>query len=487
MPDIFISYRREDSSGHAGRLFDGIRERFGDESVFMDVTDIRPGDDFVTALDAALALCGVVLVVIGPQWLTCTDPSGRRRLDDPGDHLRIEIAHALRGKARVIPVLVRGARLPAEHELPDDLKALVRRQAQEISDSRWSFDADQLIGIIETALGTAERTDRAPVTAAAAFPRGGWLRIVASVAVLFFLIALTSHLKWFGPARQDAGVSAPGSTVNDPNLRGSDSRNATAPSARVPPGSEVRAGDVVFRVLGGFVTRDADVNDLRLYLRATNVGGRYGVNIWPDSFRLVAANQTIVPEEAPIETLPMQSSRDLWVTFKVPAGAADVQLRVGDVGKQTSNIPLDLRSAGSAVADKPAQRWRPTTDIQTTLQKRVGPVILEIDGMRLAHVADAVPPLQPEELMLTIKVRVKNVGGQYGYLVNGDDFRLIVDEVPLAPKKFPIEVVNHQASLTSEVVFVIPGTAVKAALQIGKLDVEPIQVPLDLSAARQLR
>ena len=125
MPDIFISYRREDSSGHAGRLFDGIRDRFGDESVFMDVTDIRPGDDFVTALDAALALCGVVLVVIGPQWLMCTDASGRRRLDDPGDHLRIEIAHALHGKARVIPVLVRGARMPAEHELPDDLKALV--------------------------------------------------------------------------------------------------------------------------------------------------------------------------------------------------------------------------------------------------------------------------------------------------------------------------------------------------------------------------
>ncbi len=486
MPDIFISYRREDSSGHAGRLFDGIRDRFGDESVFMDVTDIRPGDDFVTALDAALALCGVVLVVIGPQWLMCTDASGRRRLDDPGDHLRIEIAHALHGKARVIPVLVRGARMPAEHELPDDLKALVRRQAQEISDSRWSFDAHQLIRTVETALGTTTRTDRAPATVAAAFPRGGWLRIAAPVAVLFFLIALTSYLKWFGPARQDANVSAPESTLNDPIRRRSDSRNATDPPARVPPGGEARAGDVVFKVLGGLVTREVDVNAVRLYVRATNVGARYGINIWSDSFRLVAGDETIVPEDAPTELLPMQSSMDLWVTFKVPASAAAVQLQVGDVGKQTSKVPLDLRSAGSAVADEPAPRWRPSTEIQTTLQKRVGPVVFDIEGLRLEHVADGVPPLQPEELTLTIRVRLKNVGAQYGYLVSGDEFRLIVDDVPLAPKKSPVELVKYQASLTSEIVFVIPGTALKVALQMGNLDAEPIQVPLDLSPARQL-
>src|SRR5262245_40831816 len=101
-PDIFISYRREDSSGHAGRLFDCIRDRFGDDSVFMDVTDISAGDDFPRALDSALASCRVVLVVIGKEWLTCTNASGRRRLDDPEDHLRMEVAHALRSDARVI-------------------------------------------------------------------------------------------------------------------------------------------------------------------------------------------------------------------------------------------------------------------------------------------------------------------------------------------------------------------------------------------------
>src|SRR5437868_4454874 len=164
MPDIFISYRRGDSAGHAGRLFDSVRERFGDESVFMDVTDIRPGDDFVTALDSALASSRIVLAVIGPDWLTCTSADGRRRLDDPGDHLRLEIAHALRGHAQVIPVLVRGARMPVDTELPDEVKALARRQAHEISDSRWSYDTGQLVRIIENTVGKPARLDqRGPV------------------------------------------------------------------------------------------------------------------------------------------------------------------------------------------------------------------------------------------------------------------------------------------------------------------------------------
>jgi hypothetical protein len=151
---------------------------------------------------------------------------------------------------------------------------------------------------------------------------------------------------------------------------------------------------------------------------------------------------------------------------------------VGDVGKQTSKIPLDLRSAGSAVADKPAPGWRSSTEIPTTLRKAVGPLVFEIDGMRLEHLADAVPPLQPEELVLTIKVSLTNVGAQYGYAVSSDEFRLIVDDVPLAPTESPVQLLNHQASLTSEVVFVIPGTAVKTVLQIGNLDAEPIRVPL---------
>jgi len=479
MPGIFISYRREDSSGHAGRLFDGIRARFGDEAVFMDVTDIRPGDDFVTVLDDALALCRVVLAVIGPEWLTCTDASGRRRLDDPGDHLRIEIAHALSAKVHVIPVLVRSARMPAEHELPDDLKPLARRQAQEISDSRWPFDAAQLVRTIETALGTTVATPRAHL----------WPRLVVPASVFLVLLALLGYLKWSNrepTLSQDASVKEPGSASSDPISREAESRAPTpSPPARLLPGGEARAGSVAFKVLGGLVTRQADANVIRLYVRATNVGARYGVNIGSHSFRLVLGDETIVPDDAThYGVLPMQSSADFWVTFKVPAGAAHMQIQVGDVGKQTSTIPLDLQSARSGAADKPAPKWRSATEIPTALQKRVGPLVFDIDGMRLEHIADAVPPLQPEQLMLTIKFHVKNVGEQYGYGISNDEFRLIVDEVPLAPTEATSQVLNYQASLTTEVVFVIPGTATKVVLQLGKLDAEPVRVPLDLSAAR---
>lgn len=145
MPGIFISYRREDTAGHAGRIFDRLREKFGRDKVFMDVSGIEPGLDFVEAIDRAVGSCDVLLVIIGKKWLTCNDASGKRRLDDPKDFIRLETATALRRDIRVIPVLVQDAVMPGEGELPDDLKKLARRQATEISDTHWDSDTEQLI------------------------------------------------------------------------------------------------------------------------------------------------------------------------------------------------------------------------------------------------------------------------------------------------------------------------------------------------------
>ena len=107
---IFISYRRTDSEGEAGRLFDDLVRAFGEDSVFMDVPDISPGLDFRQAIDDNVASCGVLLAVIGPQWVTATDRSGKRRIDDDSDFVRLEAASALARKIPVIPVLVYGAR-----------------------------------------------------------------------------------------------------------------------------------------------------------------------------------------------------------------------------------------------------------------------------------------------------------------------------------------------------------------------------------------
>ncbi len=145
MPGIFISYRREDTAGHAGRIFDRLKERFGRDKVFMDVAGIEPGVDFVEAIDQAVGSCDVLLVIIGKKWLTCTDASGKRRLDDPKDFIRLETATALRRDIRVIPVLVQDAAMPGDGDLPDELKKLARRQATEISDTHWDTDTGQLI------------------------------------------------------------------------------------------------------------------------------------------------------------------------------------------------------------------------------------------------------------------------------------------------------------------------------------------------------
>jgi hypothetical protein len=149
---IFISYRRDDSAGYAGRLFDHLAARFGARNVFMDIDTIQPGDDFRKAIENAVGTCEVVLVMIGRQWLHARDPQEQRRLDDPGDWVRAEIASALANpRVRVIPVLVRGAAMPAIHELPEDIKELSWRNAIELSDHRFQYDASKLIGVIERA------------------------------------------------------------------------------------------------------------------------------------------------------------------------------------------------------------------------------------------------------------------------------------------------------------------------------------------------
>ncbi len=149
MPVIFISYRREDSAGHAGRLFDRLREKFGRDNVFLDVVGIDAGVDFVETLDKAVGSCDVLLAVIGREWLTCCDKQGRRRLDDPNDFIRAEISAALKRDVRVVPVLVEGAEMPPTDALPEELKRLTRRQAVEIRDSRWDADVEALIAALE--------------------------------------------------------------------------------------------------------------------------------------------------------------------------------------------------------------------------------------------------------------------------------------------------------------------------------------------------
>lgn len=154
MQGIFISYRRQDSQSAAGRLADSLKEQLPEAAVFRDVETIEAGVDFVNAINTALGSCGVVLVVIGPRWVSIQDAAGRRRLDDAGDYIRVEVATALaRADVRVIPVLVDGATMPDPEALPADLQPLARRNALELTDKRWDYDVAQLVTTLRRALG----------------------------------------------------------------------------------------------------------------------------------------------------------------------------------------------------------------------------------------------------------------------------------------------------------------------------------------------
>lgn len=152
MSRIFINYRRDDSAPYAGRLFDHLSAHFGPDKIFMDIDTIKPGVDFVEVIEKAVATTNALLVVIGKQWLTIADENGKRRLDDPRDFVRLEIATALNRNVRVIPVLVDKAKMPQAEELPDALVRLARRNALEISNERFSYDVGKLISTLEDVL-----------------------------------------------------------------------------------------------------------------------------------------------------------------------------------------------------------------------------------------------------------------------------------------------------------------------------------------------
>ena len=149
---IFINYRRGDDPGHTGRLFDRLLDVFERERLFLDVDDIAPGVDFIRVLDERLTECDVVLAVIGKGWIDARDATGARRLDDPHDFVRIEIAAALSQGKRVIPVLVGEAQMPRPDELPESLRPLARRNAVRLTHEQFHADVQGLIKAIQQAL-----------------------------------------------------------------------------------------------------------------------------------------------------------------------------------------------------------------------------------------------------------------------------------------------------------------------------------------------
>lgn len=185
MTALFISYRRKDSAASAGRLYDRLAPTF--EHVFKDVDNIRPGEDYRVKLNEAIDRSDVVLVIIGPDWLTITGADGRRRLDHPEDFVRYEIEQSLATGKFVIPVLVDGAVMADDQDLPPSIRQLSFLHAAVVEqDPDFHRDVDRLIAVIKEQMGPGDAPGQA--TAAPRDRRSRrWLLVAAALLVLILV------------------------------------------------------------------------------------------------------------------------------------------------------------------------------------------------------------------------------------------------------------------------------------------------------------
>lgn len=236
MSRIFISYRREDTLTYADRLQEDLGEHYGPDEIFRDLDTIEPGIDFVSAIDRALSQTEIMLVLIGPEWL---GSEGRRRLHQPGDYVRIEIAAGLRrSNVRVIPVLVGGAAMPSGQQLPEEIAALSRRNAFEIMDSRWRADRAELLRQLDRWLDPADRLRRLRKPAAIA---------AALVVAVIGVVLLVSLVRDPGDDSAEPTTTPPVETAPP----GETETTPTTPTTPVVPPGELAWTGSAASVLGG--------------------------------------------------------------------------------------------------------------------------------------------------------------------------------------------------------------------------------------------
>jgi len=250
MASIFISYRREDTGGHAGRLCDRLTARFGGDRVFMDIQDIHPGQNFATSIEDTVATCDCVIAVIGPRWVETV----QKRAQSAEDFVRHEIAAALKRHVTIVPVLVGGARMPAAVDLPPELSELSFLNALEIRDERFDRDVVEL----ETFLAnTLHLGDKPPGAATSGVTR----RTAVGIALATIVVAVGGYfmLRPTPKPADDRPAPAP------PPIEGdwiAEMQKAGQPRFRIRLHFE-RVGDV----LGGMVqypTGDGPMHDVKL-------------------------------------------------------------------------------------------------------------------------------------------------------------------------------------------------------------------------------
>jgi len=192
---IFISYRRDDSAFAAGRIHDWLKRELPDWTIYFDISSISAGENFRAVIEKSINQSGIMLAIIGKDWIGNLNSSRDPRIYDVNDVVRFEIASALSSGLRVIPVLVNDARMPQASSLPPEIQPLALRNAAEIRHSRFDDDLRNLISglakeyIAKPPSGVSRNIRRKLKLFAAGFSGA-----ILSLSLLFGALAIQFHL-----------------------------------------------------------------------------------------------------------------------------------------------------------------------------------------------------------------------------------------------------------------------------------------------------
>jgi hypothetical protein len=479
MPATFISYRRDDAAGYAGRLHEALERRLGEDQIFRDIDTLEPGLDFVDAIGTRLRECRVFLAIIGREWLDATDAAGHRRLEQSHDYVRLEIAGALaRPEVRVIPVLIEGATMPALETLPEDIRALARRHAMNLRDDAWDHDVDRLASVIAdvTKSSIAEPSIAGPAKSGQYGQSSRWLMAGAAVVALGVLIVFLT--RGSGDDSAATARSSIAATDSSNSTAASGSSAVSTPTQRygvaVPRPAEV-AHRLFYTLFSANVTPLGNgTSELRLRVQFANYT-LHDANAWDASFRLVVNGQTLAPTGGLNEVVPGRSLRSFFVTFTIPATATGkAVLRVLD-GDRVGELPLDLSTTLRPPEDQEAEI---TDSLVHAIMRSVLPDqhVLVRDGDVSVTVLRASTRRFVNVVRLRFAVRFAN-GGQYPS--SGAIFRLAVGDQLLAPLDAPNVVVEPRSNESADVEFEVPTTATRVVLS-GTIGQAAGELPVDI-------
>jgi hypothetical protein len=431
---VFVSYRRDDAGGHAGRLADDLGERLPWATVFQDVESIGPGDDFVAAVRHAIAGADAVLVVIGPGWATIAEgPAGAARLMEPGDMVRLEVSTALAQDKWVIPVLVGGAAMPDPAALPADLAPLAYRNAVEVRQEAWDGDVDRLAAALDAAHRLRPIASAPAPAPAPARRRSRGAVVATAVGVVAVVAALLIWSPWSGSEPSGDRVDASATATTAPPT-GGDTGGETTDLDPPEPARTLLHGVTGERLdvevtSASLSAGDRPTVDVTTHIRNPSDGD---VFLSGSGVRLDVDGRLVAPRDFLGTVLTSRTDDDLSFTFDLTGEPTEMAFEI-DFGEDTGTIPL----LGEPLAgEHPAVRSDAVTVTMGTVDYRVGPPAIEV---------------MSDRFVVSVPVGVTN-RGRYGMNFWSATFRMLVDGSSQAPVTSVNDVVesNAEGSATFE-------------------------------------